>query len=86
MGLMGDIDFFDVVAVLNTEAAVRLGVAGTRGVVLGGSEAADGWMYAVHVGEETVMLGQADLVRTGETVERESIYGGETVRVPPQPY
>lgn len=84
---MSDIGFYEVVGVPSNAAAAALGVAGTRGVVVGISgEDGEEKMYAVLIGDRTYMLGPADLVRTGESVDREAIYGGETISVSPERY
>ena len=84
---MSEIGFYEVVAVQNSAAAVALGTGGTRGVVVGISgEAGEEKTYAVLIGDRTYMLSPADLVRTGESVDREAIYGGETTRVSPERY
>jgi hypothetical protein len=83
---MSDIDFYEIVAVLRTEHAVALGVGNARGLVVGVSEEAAERNYAVLIGDRTFMLRSSDLVRTGERVDREAIYGGEALEVLPGRY
>lgn len=83
---MSDIEFYEVVEVLNSPAAVTLGVSGRRGIVLGVSEGANGKVYAVSVDDLIYMLNASDLSRTGERVTRESIYDGNVIKVPPRRY
>jgi hypothetical protein len=83
---MREIAFYEVVEVLNSPNAVALGVGNARGVVVGISGEANERTYAVLVGNRTFMLDPLDLAPTGESVDREAIYGGETIRVSPERY
>jgi Immunity protein 31 len=77
---MTDFDFYDVVLVVHTEMARRLGVSGADGVVLGKAEGTT-VTYAVLIGHQTFSLSSADLVAIGRRVSREDIYGGAQIRV-----
>jgi Immunity protein 31 len=83
---VSDIGFYEIVNVLSSADAVALGVGNARGVVVGISGEANERKYAVLIGERTFMLDPSDLVRTGESVDREAIYGGETMQVSPERY
>jgi hypothetical protein len=83
---VSDIDFYEVVTVLTGPDATATGVSGSRGIVVGVSGTADDESYAVLIDGRTVMLGRSELARTGERVDREAIYGGETIQVSPQRY
>jgi hypothetical protein len=83
---MSDIGFYEIVNVLSSADAVALGVSNARGVVVGISGEANERQYAVLIGDRTFMLSPSDLVQTGESVDREAIYGGETIRVSPEHY
>lgn len=83
---MKEITFYEIVEVLCSPNAMALGVDNTRGVVVGVSGEESERMYAVLVGDRTFMLAPSDLVPTGESVDREAIYGGETIRVSPERY
>jgi Immunity protein 31 len=83
---VSDIGFYEIVKVLSSADAVALGVDNARGVVVGISGETNERKYAVLIGERTFMLDPSDLVRTGESVDREAIYGGETIRVSPERY
>jgi len=81
-----DIPFYEVVTVLNSASAAAMGVGNARGVVVGISGEADKRKYAVLVGDRTFMLDPSDLVPTGESVDREAIYGGHAIWVSPERY
>jgi hypothetical protein len=83
---MNDIGFYEIVNVLSSADAAALGVSNARGVVVGISGEANERQYAVLIGDRTFMLSPSDLVRTGEHVDRQAIYGGETIRVSPERY
>jgi hypothetical protein len=83
---VASIDFYEIVNVLTSPHAVKLGVQGGRGVVVGVAGDGDEKSYAVLIGSKTFMLGESDLARTGERVTREAIYGGESTRVFPERY
>jgi hypothetical protein len=83
---MREIAFYEVVEVLSSPSAVALGVGNARGIVVGMSGQAGERTYAVLVGDRTFMLNPSDLAPTGESVDREAIYGGETIRVSPERY
>jgi hypothetical protein len=61
-------------------------VGNTRGVVVGISGEANERSYAVLIGDRTFMLDPSDLAPTAESVDREAIYGGETLSVSPERY
>ncbi len=83
---MSDIDFYEIVDVLASPDAMALEVSNSRGIIVGISNEPDGKRYAVLIGNRTFMLDASDLVRTGERVDRETIYGGETIQVRPERY
>lgn len=83
---MTEFNFFEIVEVLETTHAAALGVSGTRGVVLGISEGENETRYGVLIGDESYMLAVEDMRHTGESVSPESIYSGESIRVPPEHY
>ena len=83
---MREIAFYEVVEVLSSANAVALGVGNTRGVVVGISGEANERTYAVLVGDRTFMLDPSDLSPTGESVDREAIYGGEIISISPERY
>lgn len=80
------IAFYEVVDVLSSHNARALGVANVRGVVVGISGEENERTYAVHIGDRTVMLDPSDLIPTGESVDREALYDGETVPIAPERY
>jgi hypothetical protein len=74
--------FFDVVRALDNPTTRRLGVAGKEGVVLGiADEEPPGVWYAVMFGDYSYSLAEGDLLATGRTVPRESIYDGTSIAV-----
>ena len=83
---MREIAFYEVVEVLGGPSAVAMGAGNARGVVVGISGEADERMYAVLVGDRTFMVDPSDLLPTGESVDRETLYSGETVVVSPESY
>jgi hypothetical protein len=83
---VASIDFYEIVDVLTSPHTVTLGVQGGRGVVVGMADDGDEKSYAILIGSRTFMLGETDLARTGERVNREAIYGGESIRVLPERY
>ncbi|WP_165970212.1 Imm31 family immunity protein [Nonomuraea terrae] len=83
---MSEIDFYEIVRVLNTDDSAALGVGNTHGVVVGISEEAGERKYAVLIGGTTYILGPSDLAQTGKKVDRETIYGGDIAHVLPERY
>jgi hypothetical protein len=83
---MREIAFYEVVDVLSSPNAQALGVGNTPGVVVGISGEASERRYAVLVGDRTFMLDPSDLAPTGQSLDREAIYGGEAIAVSPQRY
>jgi hypothetical protein len=81
-----DFDFFEIVEVAPSARITHLGVGANRGIILGVAGDGDSKQYAVLVGAETFVFEGADLVRTGQRVNREAVYGEETVSVPPERY
>jgi hypothetical protein len=77
------IDFYEIVEVLISSRAAELGVQGSRGIVVGVDDG-DEESYAILIGSRTFMLGETDLTRTGERVNRETIYDGESIQVHPE--
>jgi hypothetical protein len=63
-----------------------LGIRSGRGIIVGISGEGSDRTYAVLIGDRTFMLHASDLIRTGERVDREAVYGGETIRVSPERY
>ncbi|GAB3453696.1 hypothetical protein [Actinophytocola sediminis] len=75
---MSDIDYYDVVEVLNTTSTSTSGISGKFGVVLGKSDGSLGKMYAVSIDDDvTYMVAESDLRATGEHRTRKDIYGDE---------
>jgi hypothetical protein len=78
---MTEIDFYEVVHVLDTPATRGLGVNNTLGVVLGKAREGEIISYAVLIEDETYSLHDTDLRRTGQKVDRQIIYSGERINV-----
>jgi len=78
---MTELDFYEVVQVLDTKATRHLGVPNTFGVVLGKAKEGEVSSYAVLIGNETYALHDADVRRTGRKVQREEVYSGDRIRV-----
>lgn len=83
---MREMDFDEVVTVLETVQSLELGVAGASGVILGKSQGAEGKVYAVLVGNETFMIPEDGLVSTGRHVAHEEMYSGESFSVQAERY
>ncbi|WP_159396235.1 hypothetical protein [Streptomyces sp. Sge12] len=83
---MTEMDFDEVVFVLETSHAVELGVGGSTGVVLGKSRDVDGIIYAVLVGGETFMIPESGLVSAGHWVASEESSSVESVKVQAERY
>lgn len=83
---MSEICFYEIVDVLASGHTAGLGIANARGIVVGMAEEAGKKTFAVLVADRTFSVEETDLSSTGERVEREAIYGGETVRVQPEQY
>jgi hypothetical protein len=79
-------EHFDEVEILETRATQELEVVGETGVVVGISVDAGERFYAIALESlgRTIMLGAGDLRLTGRRVEREDVYGGESLRVDPK--
>lgn len=80
---MTELDFYEVVQVLDTPTPRELGVPNTVGIVLGKSKEGGVVSYAVLIGDETYSLHHTDLRRTGQRVDRKKIYSGEHIRISP---
>jgi hypothetical protein len=83
---VNDPDFFDVVRILSSPEAVSMGVDNELGIVVGISGDPDSRHYAVLAHGETFMLSAHSLERTGERVDRNTVYEGQSIRVAPQRY
>ncbi|MER5916483.1 tetratricopeptide repeat protein [Streptomyces sp. NPDC001982] len=83
---MRELDFDEIVTVLETGHTVELGVVGATGVILGKSQGADERIYAVLIGDETIMLPESVLVPTGRYIDPNEVYGGESIRVQAERY
>ena len=83
---MRKLSFYEVVDVRIGSNAEALGVGNTRGIVVGISGEVNETAYAVLIGDRTVMLDPTDLVPTGEILEREAVYGEETLSISPERY
>jgi hypothetical protein len=83
---MSGIEFYDIVRILPTDAAMSLGVADALGIVVGISGEVGREAYAILVSGRTFMVESTDLARTGDRVRREAVYGGESIRVPAERY
>lgn len=78
---MKEMDFDEIVTVLDTAHAIELGVGGASGIIVGKSQGVEGKAYAVLIGSETYMIPEVDLVSTGRHVDHDEVYSGESVRV-----
>jgi len=79
-------DFFDIVAVLDTEHTRSLGIAGEEGVILGKAtedETPDGDVvgYGVHVNGLGYSVDPDMVSPTGRRARREHFCSGESIRV-----
>jgi hypothetical protein len=83
---MSAINFYEIVNILTNARTTEFGVDQKRGIVVGISEDGDKKLYAVLVEDMTYMLGGSDMARTGESVTRESLYDGSSLRVSPERY
>jgi hypothetical protein len=87
-------DYYTEVSIAATPKTTSQGVAGSVGVILGGSNGPRGQKYAVQLRDEAGGLGEvwmvdeADLTPTGRTFSREEIRGNSsfTIGVRPQRY
>lgn len=82
---MSKIDFYAIVRILPSSQTHQLGVAGKTGVVVGHSGSLAGDVYAVLVAGEACMVAGSDLLPTGEILERDAIYTGDSLSVPAEP-
>lgn len=83
---MRELDFDEIVTVLETGYTLQLGVGGATGTILGKSQGADERIYAVLIGHETIMLSESVLVSTGRYIDPDEVYGGESIRVQAEKY
>jgi hypothetical protein len=82
---VSEIDFYEVVRVLDTPATRDLGVPNTVGIVLGKSKEGNITVsYAVSIDGMTYSLHDADIEPTGRKVEREEIYTGQHIFISPE--
>ena len=81
---MNDLDFFDVVRILPSSEAVSMGVDDKVGIIVGVSGESDSRHYAVLTGDETYMLSANSLERTGDRVDRNAVYEGQSIRIAPE--
>jgi hypothetical protein len=78
--------FYSVVRITRSTRTANLGIDGLNGVVGGISDSGSHVEYAVIVAGESYMIDSADLIPTGEVLERETLYGGDSMKVDPQRY
>ena len=85
---MGMFNFYNVVKIRSSHETARMNLHdGQRGIIVGLSEAPGADVcYAVLVDDKTYMLHAESMDPTGDTVDRESIYGGEVIHVDPENY
>jgi hypothetical protein len=83
---MREIAFYEIVRIPGGPNAVVLGVENAHGVIVGISGEADERTYAVLIEGRTSMLDPSDFAPTGQSVDREAVYGGETIKVSPASY
>ncbi|MCL6672280.1 hypothetical protein [Streptomyces panaciradicis] len=83
---MRELDFDEIVTVLETSHTVELGVAGANGVILGKSQGIDEKTYAVLIEDETTMLPESVLVSTGRRIDPGEVYSGESIKVQAEKY
>lgn len=83
---MREMDFDEIVTVLETGYAAELGIGGSSGVILGKSQGEFGRIYAVLIGDETFMVPEADLLSTGRHVHEGETSSGESVKVQAERY
>ena len=78
---MSELDFYEIVRVLDTPATRELGVPNVSGVVVGKAKDGSKNSYAVLIGDETYALHDPDVEGTGKKIDRVELYSGETIRV-----
>ena len=78
---MSELDFYEIVRVLDTPATRELGVPNVSGVVVGKAKDGSKNAYAVLIGDETYALHDPDVEGTGKKMDRDELYSGETIRV-----
>lgn len=83
---MSNPDFFDVVRILPSPEAASMGVENELGIVVGISDGPDSRHYAVLARGETFMLSVHSLEPTGDHVDRDTVYDGQSIQVTPERY
>ncbi|MFC4852978.1 hypothetical protein [Actinophytocola glycyrrhizae] len=84
---MSTIGFYEVVNIVDDVNTLALGLSGSSGVVVGISrEDGKEEQYAVLSEGWTFMLGLSSLVATGIRLDRNAVYDGDTLRIPPEDY
>jgi hypothetical protein len=78
--------FYSVVRIMRSTRTANLGIDGLNGVVAGISDSGSHVEYAVMVEGKSYMIDDVDLLPTGEVLEREELYSGDSLRVDPQHY